>query len=110
MADDGRARAPLGALLHQTTGLEFWQLLVLVFLGSLLDAPGNTARSALVPDVVVRAGLPVDPKRSRGETTYLADLRAGFATIGLRPTFLMLGSLYVATALSSAINPGLREI
>lgn len=38
------------------------------------------------------------------------DRRAGFATIGLRPTFLTLGSLYVATALSSAINPGLREI
>jgi MFS family permease len=32
-------------LLHLTIGLEFWQLVVLVFLGGLLDAPGVTARS-----------------------------------------------------------------
>ena len=31
-------------LLYHTVGLAFWQLLVLVFLGALLDAPGNTAR------------------------------------------------------------------
>ena len=47
-------------LLHQTVGIEFWQLLVLVFLGALLDAPGNTARSALVPNVVTTAGLSLD--------------------------------------------------
>src|SRR6266508_4583462 len=33
-------------LLYFTIGLEFWQLMVLVFLGALLDAPGSTARSA----------------------------------------------------------------
>ena len=36
-------------LLHSTIGLEFWQLLVLVFLGGLLDAPGSSARTALLP-------------------------------------------------------------
>jgi MFS family permease len=43
-------------LLHATVGLEFWQLVVLVFLGGLLDAPGGTARTALLPDVAARAG------------------------------------------------------
>jgi MFS family permease len=43
-------------LLHSTVGLEFWQLVVLVFLGGLLDAPGGTARMALLPDVASRAG------------------------------------------------------
>jgi MFS family permease len=43
-------------LLHSTVGLAFWQLVVLVFLGGLLDAPGVTARSALIPDVADRAG------------------------------------------------------
>jgi MFS family permease len=38
-------------LLHYTIGLEFWQLLALVFLGALLDAPGTTARSSLLPDL-----------------------------------------------------------
>ncbi len=43
-------------LMHSTIGLEFWQLVVLVFLGGLLDAPGSSARTALLPDVVARAG------------------------------------------------------
>jgi MFS family permease len=42
-------------LLYVTFGLEFWQLLVLVFVGNILDAPGNTARHALLPELA-RAG------------------------------------------------------
>lgn len=38
-------------LLYHTVGLEFWQLLVLVFVSALLDAPGNTARVSLLPDL-----------------------------------------------------------
>jgi MFS family permease len=43
-------------LLHSTVGIELWQLMALVFLGALLDAPGVTARQALFPDVVELAG------------------------------------------------------
>jgi MFS family permease len=39
-------------LLESTVGIELWQLMALVFLGSLLDAPGSTARAALLPDLV----------------------------------------------------------
>jgi MFS family permease len=38
-------------------GIELWQLMALVFLGALLDAPGATARAALFPDVVELAGV-----------------------------------------------------
>lgn len=41
-------------LLHHTTGLEFWQLLALVFLGAVFDIPGYTARESILPDL---AGL-----------------------------------------------------
>ena len=44
-------------LLHSTVGIELWQLMGLVFLGALLDAPGATARQALFPDVVELAGM-----------------------------------------------------
>jgi MFS family permease len=44
-------------LLHLTVGIELWQLMALVFVGALLDAPGSTARSALVPDLVELAGI-----------------------------------------------------
>jgi len=43
-------------LLYTTVGLELWQLFALVFLGALLDAPGATARAALIPDLVELAG------------------------------------------------------
>ena len=47
-------------LLYFTIGLEFWQLMVLVFLGALLDAPGSTARSALVPELAEMAHMPIE--------------------------------------------------
>lgn len=141
-------------LLHQTVGIAFWQLLVLVFLGALLDAPGNTARSALVPNVVeaaglsldrgaalfnaaqrvatlvgppvagglilltgiadvlwvdaatfvfsavvVRAALPADRRRTVKATTYLADLREGFAFVrGDRP---LMAIVFLATTMNA---------
>ena len=44
-------------LLHATVGIEIWQLMALVFLGALLDAPGATARQALFPDLVELASV-----------------------------------------------------
>lgn len=44
-------------LLQMTTGLAFWQLIVLVFLGALLDTPGRTARQSLVPSLAPLAGF-----------------------------------------------------
>jgi predicted MFS family arabinose efflux permease len=47
-------------LLESTVGIELWQLFALVFLGALLDAPGATARAALLPDVVELAGARIE--------------------------------------------------
>lgn len=58
-------------LLYATVGLAFWQLLVLVFLGALLDAPGDTARSALFPDLATAAGLRLE----RANASYQAVQR-----------------------------------
>lgn len=46
--------------LYFTFGLEFWQLMVLVFLGALLDTPGSTARAALLPELAELAGMPIE--------------------------------------------------
>src|SRR4030042_261602 len=54
------ASVALIPLIHATLGLQFWHLIILVFLGALLDAPGGTARSALGPDLAARAGRPGD--------------------------------------------------
>ena len=47
-------------LLAATVGIDIWQLMILVFAGALLDAPGATARAALFPDVVALAGVPME--------------------------------------------------
>lgn len=51
------AAIPLMAL---TVGLEFWQLLALVFVGGLLDTPGTTARMSMLPDLAARAEMSLE--------------------------------------------------
>jgi MFS family permease len=57
-------------LLHLTIGLDYWQLLVLVFLGNLLDAPGGSARSAMLPELADEAGISIE--RASGLTQALS--------------------------------------
>jgi MFS family permease len=56
----GAVTVALIPLLYYTSGLAFWQLLVLVFLGGFLDAPGHTARQSLVPDLAGRARMRIE--------------------------------------------------
>ncbi|HEV2528841.1 MAG TPA: MFS transporter [Thermomicrobiales bacterium] len=56
-------------LLYFTVGLPFWGLLTLVFLGAILDGPGNTARAALYPDLIARSGMAMDRANAAFSTT-----------------------------------------
>ena len=47
-------------ILYHTAGLPFAALLALVFAGALLDAPGQTAREAILPELVERAGTTLE--------------------------------------------------
>jgi MFS family permease len=47
-------------LLYATTGLQYWQLLILVFAGNFLDAPGTTAREALIPELAELGGISLE--------------------------------------------------
>jgi len=92
-------------ILYFTIGLEFWQLLILVFLGALLDTPGGTARAALLPELAEQAGMPIERATSlthvieRGARLVGAPL-AGFL-IGIMGTANVLW-LDAATFLVSA--------
>lgn len=44
-------------LLYHTIGLAFWELIILVFLGGLLRAPGATARATLLPNLAELARM-----------------------------------------------------
>lgn len=77
-------------LLDRTVGLPFWALLALVFLSGLLDAPGQTARAALVSDVAAAAGVPLEravgwhEATERGARLVGAPL-AGFLFVAIGP-------------------------
>ena len=63
-------------LLYRTVGLPFAVLLLLVFLGALLDTPGVTARQAMLPDVATNARVSLE--RANGAYHSLENL-AGLA-------------------------------
>lgn len=94
-------------VLYSTVGLAFWQLLALVFLGNLLDAPGRSARSAMLPELAKAADVTLDRATSMNElvaraTQMLGPPLAGIL-IGLLGPLAVLG-LNAGTFLVSALG------
>lgn len=69
--------------LHLTVGLAFWQLVGLVFIGGLLDAPGVTARTALLPDVAKEAGWSFERASGAAAVVERASRLAGAPAAGV---------------------------
>src|SRR5919106_2882451 len=101
-------------LLYTTVGLELWQLLALVFVGALLDAPGATARAALLPDLVELAGSRMERASGiRGAIQQGSQLLGAPVGGVLVATFSATGALWlnaasflVSAALVVAFVPG----
>ncbi len=70
-------------LLHATVGLEFWQLVLLVFLGALLDAPGVTARASMLPEIAEPAGWSLERVSGAAAAVNRAARLAGAPLAGL---------------------------
>jgi MFS family permease len=75
-------------LMHATVGLAFWQLVLLVFLGALLDAPGVTARAAMLPDVAEPAGWSLERVSGAAAAVSRAARLAGAPLAGLLIAFV----------------------
>ena len=93
-------------LLHLNGVLTVPLLLGLVFLGALLDAPGETARRALLPDLAAHAGMSIDRATSLHETTYRTTQLLGaplggllIGTIGAAPALLADAATFLVSAL-----------
>jgi MFS family permease len=69
-------------LLFQTAGLAFWQLQVLVFLRGLLDAPGVTARTSMLPDLAELAGMSRESTNAASQGIQRAAQLVGPAAAG----------------------------
>ncbi len=81
-------------LCHATVGLPFWLLLVLVFAGALLDAPGSAAQVALIPDIADRARVSLE--RVNGLTQSMANASRLFGP-------LIAGGLIAAVGASAVL-------
>ncbi len=100
-------------LLSLTVGLAFWQLLVLVFIGNLLDAPGTTAREALIPELAELAGMRLERASAwiqaieRGARLLGAPL-AGLLIAAFNPSNVLwidAATFFVSAALIAAAVP-----
>lgn len=70
-------------VLYQTVGLNFWALLALVFVGAVLDTPGQTARQSLIPELASRASVPVERVNSASQALWRLSLLLGPASGGV---------------------------
>jgi MFS family permease len=64
-------------LLYHTIGLAFWQLIVLVFLGALLDVPGLTARRSMLPEIAASTGVRLERVNAAFESIGSAAVLIG---------------------------------
>lgn len=94
-------------LLHQTIGIEFWQLLVLVFLGALLDMPGSSARSSLFPELVSGTGLTLERANAAYSVTHRLASTLSAPIGGILIAVLGATSLLYLDAASFAISAGI---
>ncbi len=103
--------------LHYTVGLAFWQLLALVFLGALLDAPGSAARLSLLPDLAGLGGLALERANSAFQALTSLSQLAGPLLAGLLVTtigpenvlWLDAASFAVSAALVALVVPAARR-
>jgi MFS family permease len=94
-------------LLYLTVGLEFWQLMVLVFLGALLDSPGGTARHALLPELAEQAGMPIERATSLAHVIEWSARLVGAPLAGLLIGVIGTANVLWLDAASFFISAGL---
>ncbi len=94
-------------LLHNTVGLRFWQLLLIVFASALLDVPGNTARYALLPDVSAAAGVSLERANAAQQMIHRGGMLAGPAIAGVLIAWLGASNVLYIDAATFAFSAGL---
>ena len=75
-------------LLYAVDLLPFWMLLLLVFLGTLIDAPGATARDAMLPELAEAAGMSLERIASLNQIVERASRMIGAPIAGFLIAFI----------------------
>ncbi len=93
--------------LYARHALAFWQLLALVFVRGVLDAPGTTARAALLPDVAALARLSLVRANTIHEVIESGSQVAGPALAGILVSGLGANNVLWVDAASFAVSAAL---
>ena len=91
-------------LLYFTIGIEFWQLLVLVFTGALLDSPGVSARRSLFPDLVAQTSMTLERANAIYAVTGRIASLAGAPLAGILIATIGAANLLFLTTAGFAIS------
>jgi MFS family permease len=94
-------------ILHFTIGLQFWELMVLVFLGGLLDAPGTTARTAMIPDLAALADMPLERAASANQIVERGSRLIGAPLAGFLVAVVGTANVLWLDAASFLISAGI---
>ncbi|HEX5167387.1 MAG TPA: MFS transporter [Thermomicrobiales bacterium] len=84
--------------------LEFWHLLVLSFLGALLDSPGWTARSAMIPRLARKVAMPLERANSAIQLSQFGGQTIGPAIAGTLIGFVGAASVLYFDAATFALS------
>lgn len=98
------ATIALVPIVDSTVGLPFPGLLALVFVSGLLDTPGQTARTALLPDVAEAAGMPLERAVGLLEATERGARMLGAPLAGLGVALMGPLSVLALDAVSFGIS------
>ena len=90
--------------------LPFWALWVLVFLGGLLDAPGSTARAALVPELAEAAGMPLERAGSLLQIVDRSSRLLGAPLAGLLVATMGAQNILLLDAVTFAISAAMVAV
>jgi MFS family permease len=91
-------------VLHATVGVAFWQVLALVFLRSFFATPGETARAAILPDLVDRAGASLERATSGYDAVSRGARMVGAPVAGVLIATLGAPNLLVLDAVSFVVS------
>ncbi len=102
-------------LLNRAGLLQFWMLCALMAVTGLFHAPGETARSVLIPDLARRAGTPLSRAASLYDAVSRGARMTGAALAGLLVAFIGADTVLYLDAATFAVSAllvlaGLRGI
>jgi MFS family permease len=91
-------------LLYAVGWLQLWHLLTLVFAGNFLDAPGTTAREALIPELAESSGMGLERASALVQAVERGSRMVGAPLAGALIAFIGTKNVIWIDAISFAIS------